>query len=62
MNAADKQMQSKVKKLCAKFRDELQELFDSDAMNETVYDGEVCQSAVMAQSYAEDAANVGGAA
>jgi len=57
MKTQDKATEAKVRKLCQKFYDDLQAVFDSADMNEAVYDGAVCQAAVMAQGYAEDAAN-----
>lgn len=57
MNKAEKALERKLAKLCRKFYEDAQAIFDDSAMNDELYDGEVCQAAVCAQGYAEDAAN-----
>lgn len=60
MNEKEKALELRVAKLCRKFFDEVQAVFDSGEMTDAVYDGAVMQAAVSAQGYAEDAALAGG--
>ena len=55
MSKINKQVEAKVRKLCKKFHDELQAIFDNE-MDEATYASPVCVSAVTAQGYANDAA------
>ncbi len=49
----DKKQLKQVKKLCSKFFDDLQEVFDE--MESDTYDTQTSNAAVLAQGYAEDA-------
>jgi hypothetical protein len=49
-----KQLEAKAKKLAQKFHDDAQALFDDDGMTEEIYDREILQALLMAQSAAGD--------
>ena len=57
--ASAKDLEARAKKLAAKFAEDCQALFDSPDMNDAVYEGEVMQALVMAQSWANDVAEAG---
>lgn len=49
-----KQIEAKAKRLCQKFCDDAQALFDDDAMTDELASGEVFDALMAAQGYAEE--------
>jgi len=55
--SVDKKLVRKIQRLSQKFHDDLQEIFDGEMNQSTYEDSPAVESAVIAQGYAEDAAN-----
>lgn len=57
MTTAEKALERKLAKLCRKFYEDVQAVFDCPEMNDNVYAGRLAQAALSAQAFAEDASN-----
>jgi len=53
----NKPLERKIQRLCRKFADDLQKIFDTEMDDDTYENSDAIQNAVSAQGWAEDAAD-----